>query len=238
MGVHTGTRLLRPSPALLLRKTNGETIMNITIIGAGNMGRGIASRLAAGGHAVTFVSNDPAKAESLATELRTAQPNARVNVASLAEGLRNEVVVLALPYAAARDFAVKNAATLAGKTVVDISNPLNGTYDGLVTEPGKSAAEEIAAILPESKVVKAFNTTFAGTLISGAVDGHALDVFVASNDDAAKATVLRFVNDGGLRGIDAGKLERARQLEGLALLGIALQMPLGLGFQSAWKLVA
>jgi NADPH-dependent F420 reductase len=212
--------------------------MNITIIGAGNMGRGIATRLAAGGHAVTFVSNDPAKAEAVAAELRTGRADARVNVASLAEGLRNEIVVLALPYAAARDFAAKNAAALAGKTVVDITNPLNGSYDGLVTEPGNSAAEEIAALLPKSKVVKAFNTTFAGTLVAGAVDGHSLDVFVASNDDTAKATVLSLVNDGGLRGIDAGKLERARQLEGLALLGITLQMPLGLGFQSAWKLVA
>ena len=104
--------------------------------------------------------------------------------------------------------------------------------------PAAAPPRRLAALLPKSKVVKAFNTTFAGTLVSGAVDGHALDVFVASNDDTAKATVLRFVNDGGLRGIDAGKLERARQLEGLALLGITLQMPLGLGFQSAWKLVA
>lgn len=212
--------------------------MNITIVGAGNMGRGIATRLAAGGHAVTFVSSDPAKAEAVAADLRAGRTGAAINVASLAEGLRSEIVVLALPYAAVREFAVKNAAALAGKTVVDISNPLNGSYDGLVTEPGRSAGEEIAALLPESKVVKAFNTTFAGTLASGAVDGHTLDVFVASNDDAAKATVLRFVNDSGLRGIDAGPLERARQLEGLALLGITLQMPLGLGFQSAWKLVA
>lgn len=212
--------------------------MNITIVGAGNMGRGIASRLAAGGHTVTFVSRDPARAEAVAADLRAVRPEAEVKVGSLADGLRNEVVILALPYAAVRDFASENAAALAGKTVVDISNPLNGAYDGLVTEPGKSGAEEIAALLPKSKIVKAFNTTFAGTLVAGAVDGHALDVFVASNDDTAKATVLRLVGDGGLRGIDAGKLDRARQLEGLALLGITLQMPLDLGFRSAWKLVA
>ena len=212
--------------------------MTVTIVGPGNMGRGIASRLVAGGHAVAFVGKDPAKAEVVAAELRADKPAAKIAVASLADGLRNDVIVLALPYAAAREFAVQNAEALAGKTVVDISNPVNGTYDGLVTAPGRSAAEEIASLLPKSKVVKAFNTTFAGTLVSGAVDGHALDVFVASNDDDAKATVLALVGDGGLRGIDAGKLERARQLEGLALLGITLQMPLGLGFQSAWKLVA
>ncbi len=212
--------------------------MTITIVGAGNMGRGIASRLIAGGHAVAFVAKDPAKAEPVAAELRAGKPGAKVAVTSLADGLENDVVVLALPYAAARAFAEENAEKLAGKTVVDISNPLNATYDGLVTAPGRSAAEEIAALLPKSKVVKAFNTTFAGTLVSGEVDGHALDVFVASNDDDAKANVLALVGDGGLRGIDAGKLERSRQLEGLALLGITLQMPLGLGFQSAWKLVA
>lgn len=212
--------------------------MNVTIVGTGNMGRGIATRLAAGGHAVTFVSRDPAAAEAVAAEIRNAKPAATVKVAATAEGLKNDVIVLAVPFAAARDFAAANAAALAGKTVVDITNPLNGSYDGLVTEGGPSAAEELAALLPRSKVVKAFNTTFAGTLVAGVVDGKALDVFVASNDAAAKATVIRLATDGGLRGIDAGKLERARQLEGLALLGITLQGPLGLGFQSAWKLVA
>jgi NADPH-dependent F420 reductase len=212
--------------------------MNVTIVGTGNMGRGIATRLAAGGHAVTFVSRDPATAEGVAAEIRKAKPTATVKVAATADGLQNDVIVLAVPFSVARDFAAANSAALAGKTVVDITNPLNGSYDGLVTEGGSSAAEELAALLPKSKVVKAFNTTFAGTLVAGTVDGHALDVFVASNDDAAKATVLRLVGDGGLRGIDAGKLERARQLEGLALLGITLQGPLGLGFQSAWKLVA
>ena len=109
---------------------------------------------------------------------------------------------------------------------------------GLVTAPGKSAAEEIANLLPKSRVVKAFNTTFAGTLTAGRVDGHALDVFVAGDDAEAKKTVIGIVTDGKLRGIDAGSLSRARELEGLALLGITLQGPLGLGFQSAWKLVA
>jgi len=212
--------------------------MNVTIVGAGNMGRGIATRLAAGGHTVALVGRTEDRAATVAAELRANRPGAGIEAVSLDTGLVNDIVVLALPYAAARDFAAANATRLAGKTVVDISNPLNGSYDGLVTEPGKSAAEEIAAILPKSKVVKAFNTTFAGTLVDGAVDGHALDVFVASNDGAAKAAVLSLVADSGLRGIDAGSLERSRQLEGLALLGITLQMPLGLGFKSAWKLVA
>ena len=212
--------------------------MNITIIGAGNMARGIGTRFVEGGHAVTLVDSDQAKAEQLASELRGDRKGAQVAVAPLAAALANPIVVLAVSYAAAREIAAANANQLAGKIVVDITNPLNATYDGLVTAAGTSAAESLAGLLPKSRVVKAFNTTFAGTLVVGAVDGQQLDVLVASDDAEAKQIVLGLVRDGKLRGIDAGRLERARQLEGLGLLGITLQGPLGLGFQSAWKLVA
>ncbi len=212
--------------------------MNISIIGAGNMARGIGTRFVAGGNSVTVASKDPVKATALAKELRAGKPGAEVVAATVELALANAVIVLALPFAAARDFAAEHAAKLAGKVVVDITNPLNDTYDGLVTAPGKSAAEEIANLLPRSRVVKAFNTTFAGTLVVGAVDGHKLDVLVAGDDADAKKLVVDLIEAGGSRAIDAGKLERARQLEGLALLGITLQGPLGTGFQSAWKLVA
>ena len=211
--------------------------MNITIIGAGNMARGIGSRFVEGGNAVTIVDTDQPKAQALAAEL-SARKKGSATVASLEVALANPVVVLALPFAAARDFAATNAVKLAGKIVVDITNPLNATYDGLVTHPGKSAAEEIAALLPKSRVVKAFNTTFAGTLVEGAVSGHKLDVLIAGDDAPAKKTIVDLVEAGGLRAIDAGDLHRARQLEGLGLLGITLQGTLGTGFQSAWKLVA
>ena len=212
--------------------------MNISIIGAGNMARGIGARLVAGGHAVTVVDHDPAKATALATELQARKPGAKVVAAGTEQALASPVIVLALSFAAARDFAVANAAKLVGKVVVDITNPLNETYDGLVTAPAKSAAEEIADLLPKSRVVKAFNTTFAGTLVAGEVSGHKLDVLVAGDDADAKKLVIGLVDGGGLRGIDAGKLERSRQLEALGLLGITLQSTLGTGFQSAWKLVA
>jgi predicted dinucleotide-binding enzyme len=212
--------------------------MNISIIGAGNMARGIGTRFVAGGNAVTIAGKDQVKATALAQDLRSGKPGAEVAAATIDAALANPVIVLALPFAAARDFAAANAAKLAGKVVVDITNPLNETYDGLVTAPGKSAAEEIANLLPRSRVVKAFNTNFAGTLVVGAVDGHKLDVLIAGDDEAAKKQVIGLVEAGGLRAIDAGKLERARQLEGLGLLGITLQGPLGTGFQSAWKLVA
>jgi predicted dinucleotide-binding enzyme len=127
---------------------------------------------------------------------------------------------------------------LRGKIVVDISNPLNTTYDGLVTPPDQSAAEVIRSLLPgEARVVKAFNTTFAPTLQEGNVAGQPLDVFVASDDDAAKETVVTMIRGSGMNTIDAGRLERERQLEALGLLGITLQGPLGTAFRSGWRLV-
>ena len=212
--------------------------MNISIIGAGNMARGIGTRFIAGGNIVTVAGKDPVKATALAKDLRASKPGAEAVAATIDAALANDVIVLALPFAAARDFAMANAAKLAGKVIIDITNPLNDTYDDLATAPGKSAAEEIANLLPKSKVVKAFNTNFAGTLVVGAVDGHKLDVLVAGDDEGAKTLVIGLIEAGDSRGIDVGKLERARQLEGLGLLGITLQGPLGTGFQSAWKLVA
>jgi len=212
--------------------------MNVSIIGAGNMARGIGTRLVEGGNAVTIVDVEADKAQALAAELSARKVGAKAAAATLDRALLNPVIVLALPFAGARDFARANAETLAGKVVVDITNPLNATFDGLVTLPGKSAAEEIADLLPNSRVVKAFNTTFAGTLVAGQVSGHKLDVLVAGDDGEAKRTVIDLVESGGLRGIDAGSLAHARHLEGLGFLGITLQNTLGTGFQSTWKLVA
>jgi hypothetical protein len=110
--------------------------------------------------------------------------------------------------------------------VVDISNPLNQTFDALATAPGTSAAEEVATATAGATVVKAFNTTFSGTPVEGQVAGQPLDVLIAGDDEEAKKTVTQLVRDGGLRAIDVGPLERARELEGLGFLGIALQQPL------------
>lgn len=83
--------------------------------------------------------------------------------------------------------------------------------------------------------MKAFNTTFAPTLVAGEVDGQQLDVLIAADDADAKEKVSRLVADGGLRPIDVGPLSRAQQLEQLGFLHISLQQPLGLGFGSTIK---
>ena len=208
--------------------------MNVTIIGTGNMARGIATRLLAGGNGVTLVGTETGKARALAAELGGA-----ATAAATGSPIPDDVVVLAVPYGTVAGLLQEYGESLAGKVLVDITNPLNATYSGLVTAPGTSAAEEIARSVPAgTRVVKAFNTTFAGTLLANQVAGQPLDVFVAGDDVEAKASVIGLVESGGLRAIDAGPLERARQLEALGLLHITLQGTQGTGFMSAVKILS
>jgi hypothetical protein len=207
--------------------------MKITIVGAGNMGRGIGMRAIAGGHEVEIVDRDPAEARRLADELggsaTALEPDAPFG---------GEVVVLAVYYPGIKEAAQQYRDRLAGKVVVDITNPVDTqTWDRLATELGSSSAEELAQVVPEgTPVVKAFNTTFAGTLVEGEVDGQPLDVLIAGDDEAAKQKISQLVSDGGLRPIDVGPLTRAQQLEHLGLLHISLQQPRELGFGSTIKL--
>lgn len=214
--------------------------MNVTIIGAGNMGRGIGTRLVAGGHAVTFIDASPETAEKTAAEVRaSAKKNVKVSTASLGSAELGDVVVLAVWYGTNIEIAKQLGAKLAGKVVVDIANPLNSTFDGLATTPDSSSAEDVArAIASGAKVVKAFNTTYAGTLLAGEVAGQPLDVFIAGDDADAKNKVAELVRDGGMRPIDTGPLSRARQIEGMQLLHITLQNTLGTNWGSTIKILS
>jgi hypothetical protein len=213
--------------------------MNVTIIGSGNMGRGIGTRAVAGGHSVTFVDANPEVAEKTAADVKASARNgAKVSTASLGEAELGDVVVLAVWYGTNVEIAKQLGTKLAGKVVVDIANPLNSTYDGLATAPGSSSAEDLAkAIASGAKVVKAFNTTYAGTLLAGQVAGQPLDVFIAGDDADAKAKVAQIVTDGGMRAVDTGPLSRARQIEGMQLLHIVTQGTLGTNWGSALKIV-
>ncbi len=207
--------------------------MKVTIVGAGNMGRGIGTRVVAGGHEVEVADRDPAKAQKLADELGSS-----ATALDASSRFSGEVVVLAVYYPGITDAVRRYADQLAGKVVVDITNPVNTeTWDSLATAPGSSAAEELQGLVPPgTPVVKAFNTTFAATLVKGEVSGQQLDVLIAGDDDGAKQKVSQLVSDAGLRPIDVGPLRRAQQLEQLGFLHIAIQQPRNLGFGSAIKL--
>ena len=213
--------------------------MNVTIIGAGNMGRGIGTRAVAGGHSVTFVDTNPEVAQKTADDVKSAAKNGSViSTASLGDVKLGDLVVLAVAYGTNIDLAKQLGSKLAGKVVVDIANPLNSTFDGLATAPESSSAEDVAKVVaPGVKVVKAFNTTYAGTLLSGQVEGKPLDVFIAGDDADAKAEVAQLVTDSGMRAIDAGPLNRSRQIEAMQLLHIVLQGTLGTNWGSAIKIL-
>jgi NADPH-dependent F420 reductase len=172
----------------------------VSIIGTGNMGQAIASVVTKGGSTADLVGHGDA-----------------------GKAVTGDVVVLAVPYAAVADIIAARRDELAGKVVVDITNPVNfETFDSLVVPADGSATAEIAAALPQSRVVKAFNTTFAGTLASGKVRDVPTTVLIAGDDAEAKSLVAEIVTAGGLRAIDAGSSRRARELEALGFLQITL----------------
>jgi predicted dinucleotide-binding enzyme len=161
-----------------------------------------------------------------------------VKTATSGDALAGDVVILAVYYPDARTAVEDYGEQLDGKVVVDITNPVNETYDALVVPPDSSATAELAQLAPDgAKLVKAFNTTFANTLGAGEVAGQALDVFLAGDDDA-KAKVAQLAEDGGLNPVDAGGLERARELEAAGLLHMSVQGTLGTGFGSALKVIS
>jgi 8-hydroxy-5-deazaflavin:NADPH oxidoreductase len=208
--------------------------MKITIIGAGNMGRGIGMRAVAGGHEVEIIDRNPEDgrvlADELGSEATAVEPGGEIG---------GEVVVLAVYYASITEAVEQYRDGLQGKVVLEISLPLDWeSMDRLVVPPDSSAAEETQKLLPGgTPVVKAFTTNFARTLESGEKNGSPLDVFIAGDDDQAKQKVALLVEGGGMRPIDVGPLRRARQIEHAAFLQVSAQEPLGSGFASAVKIL-
>ncbi|BDZ31965.1 NADPH-dependent F420 reductase [Lactiplantibacillus sp. WILCCON 0030] len=171
----------------------------ITIFGKGNMGQAIGDVFKQGGNQVSYLGNgDPVK-----------------NL--------GDIVVLAVPYPAAISIAKANPTALVGKIVIDITNPLNfETWDDLVVPADSSAAEQLKQLLPDSKLIKGFNTTFAATLKSRQVGDQQTTVMAASDSNEAKATLEAALKDSGVAFIDAGALKRARELERFGFLQMTL----------------
>jgi predicted dinucleotide-binding enzyme len=188
---------------------------SVTIFGSGNMGTAIAGVLTAGGAVVEHVGS----ADSDAT-------------------ISGDIVILAVPYPALGDIAATYAPQLAGKIVVDITNPLNfETFDSLTVPADSSAAAEIAAALPASRVLKAFNTTFAATLGAKAVGPNKTTVLIAGDDADAKAALAVAITAGGVDAVDAGALSRARELEAVGFLQLTLAVAGKIGWTGGFGIV-
>ncbi|GAA1824278.1 NADPH-dependent F420 reductase [Agromyces salentinus] len=170
----------------------------VSIIGNGNMGTAIGALVTEGGNAVEHLG-------------RGAAP------------ISGEIVVLAVPHPALAEVVAVHGPQLAGKVVIDITNPLDfATFDGLVVDADGSAAADLAAALPESRVLKAFNTNFAATLAAKRVGEAQTTVLVSGDDDEAKQLVADVFTAGGVKVIDAGALKRARELEAIGFLQLTL----------------
>lgn len=188
---------------------------NVTIFGAGNMGTAINGALSASGASVQHIG----KSEEVT--------------------ITGDVVVLAVPYEALQDIVERYGKQLAGRVVVDITNPVDfDTFDTLKVPAGSSAAAELQAALPDARVLKAFNTTFADTLTTKQVGPIATTVLVAGDDENAKQTLLTAVRAGGLVALDVGGLARAHELEALGFLQLTLANDEHISWSAGFGLVS
>lgn len=208
--------------------------MNIAIIGTGNVGSAIARGLAGKGHGLVLGVRDPENADAIALAARTG-----ARLAMPAEAAKDaEIVILALPWAVAED-AVRPLGPLAGKVVIDCMNPL-GMVDGalgLTIGHSGSGGEQVAAWLPQAHVVKTLNQVGAEIMARNDQLPHRPVMFMAGNDDAAKARVATLLEALGFAPLDAGDITKSRLLEPFGMVWINQALFRGKGRQWAFAAV-
>ena len=203
------------------------------------MGSAIAKSLSKGNYRLLLKGSKTEALDELVKDIKTVHPAADVEaIACPAEASwEADIIILAIPYAAEKEVAEKIRQVANQKVVISISNPLNQTYDGLVTAPGTSAGEELQKLLPNSKVVKAFNTTFAADFATPVIDGKQADAFIAGNDEEAIQTVSELVSTAGFRPVVAGNLTVSQTLEAMQLLLIQLNLKNNYNWLAGWKIL-
>jgi 8-hydroxy-5-deazaflavin:NADPH oxidoreductase len=217
-----------------------QTKKTITVIGAtGNMGSAISKSLSKGNYRLLLKANKQEELDVLVKEIKSKNATADVETAVCPTDASWEadIIILAVPFEAEKEIAAKIKEVANQKIVISIANPLNQTYNGLVTAPGTSAAEELQKLLPHSKVVKAFNTTFAADFSTPVIDGKQVDAFIAGNDEEALQTVAELVSTAGFNPIVAGDLSVSRTLENMQLLLIQLGMKYNYNWLAGWKIL-
>jgi predicted dinucleotide-binding enzyme len=190
----------------------------ISIIGTGSMASAIGRHSVKAGHTVEVTGRDAAKARALAEQVGVGATASPFGAAPA-----GDIVILAVPYTGVLDVVKQYGQALAGKLLVDITNPVAPDHTNFVTPEGSFGAQEIVKAAPaDAIVIKAFNTLFSHVLAAGPIDGRPLDVFLAGDDAPAKARVSAFVKGLGLRPMDVGPLPMAKTLEHVCLLSLGL----------------
>jgi predicted dinucleotide-binding enzyme len=216
----------------LKQNKDGEK-MQIAIIGTGNVGSALGGRWAEKGHRVIYGSRDPEsdKVKSLLNSQKSTNATSPKDAAAQAE-----VVVFATPWPATKE-AVKSAGDLAGKIVVDCTNPIAPNLNGLILGQTTSAGETLAEWAKGAFIVKAFNTTGSKNMSDPVYGSEKISMFICGDNVDAKKTISKLASDIDFDVVDCGKLIASRYLEPFAMLWIHLSYVMGLGPDIAFKLL-
>lgn len=203
------------------------------------MGSAISKSLSKGNYRLLLKANKQEDLDKLVKEIKSKNVTAHAEAAVCPTDASWEadIIILAVPFDAEKEIAAKIKEVANQKIVISIANPLNSTYNGLVTAADTSAAEELQKLLPNSKVIKAFNTTFAADFSSPVIDGKQVDAFIAGNDADALETVKELVSTAGFNPIIAGDLSVSRTLENMQLLLIQLGIKYNYNWLAGWKIL-
>jgi 8-hydroxy-5-deazaflavin:NADPH oxidoreductase len=217
-----------------------EAKQTVAVFGAsGNMGSAISKGIAKGPYRLLLISNDADKLQNLQSDISKELPGADAEVIQTLIDARwkADIFILAVPYEAEADIVDEIKDLAQEKIVISIANPINKDLSGLVTKPGTSAAEELQKLLPGSKVVKAFNTTFAADFTHTVIDGKQVDCFIAGDDEQSVKTVSELIKTVGFNPINAGGLQVSRTLENMQLLLMQLGLKYNYNWLAGWKIL-
>lgn len=217
-----------------------QTKQTISILGStGIMGTAIAKSLAKGNYRLLLCAGKQTSADSLAKEIKEINPSAEVEAidCSYNASWEADIIIAAVPFQAEKEIAERIRDVATQKIVISLANPLNETYKGLLTAADTSAAEELQKLLPNSKVIKAFNTTFAADFSQPVINGKQADAFIAGDDEEALKTVSELVETAGFNPVIAGTLSVSRTLESMQLLLIQLNMKNNYHWLAGWKIL-
>jgi predicted dinucleotide-binding enzyme len=197
--------------------------MRIAIIGTGNLGGALGRQWAAAGHAITYGSRDPGT-----DEVKGGLP-AGARLTTVAEAAQDaDAIVLAVPAMAVASVVTPLGAALDGRIVIDATNAVGPGIVAVRVADGISHGEQLQALLPKARVIKAFNQVGANVVDARDLPARGVQ-FVAGNDAEARGVALTLTRDAGFDALDAGSITRARELEHFAILWISLSANPGVG---------
>jgi hypothetical protein len=202
--------------------------MDVGIIGTGNMGTALAMALADAGHTIVIGSRNEARGHEVAASIgENVSGGSNQDASDFAD-----TVILAVPFDGA-DSIIRECGAFEGKTVIDITNPIDLDALRVTLDEETSGGEEIAKLAPAAKVVKAFNMIHAEVIEEPGFGDDVPTCFFCGDDEDAKETVAQLIEDCELDPVDCGPLRASRYLEAMAGLIVQLSMKMGWGVDNA-----